>query len=64
VPKTVAATLNRAMVQAVRAPETAQRLAELGAQAVGNSPEEFAAVVKTEIPRWAKAIRDSGAKTQ
>ena len=62
--KPVAATLNRAIVQAVRSPETAQRLAALGTQAVGNSPEEFTALVKAEIPRWAKAIRESGAKAQ
>jgi tripartite-type tricarboxylate transporter receptor subunit TctC len=62
--KPVVATLNRAIAQAVRSPESSERLAALGAQAVGNSPEEFLAIVKTEIPRWAKAIRESGAKAQ
>jgi tripartite-type tricarboxylate transporter receptor subunit TctC len=57
-------TLNRAIVQAARAPETQERLAALGAQAVGSSPEDFLAFIKTEIPRWAKAIRESGAKAQ
>src|SRR6476659_786639 len=63
-PKPVLATLNRAIAQAARSPEAAERLAALGAQAVGNSPEAFLAFVKTEIPRWAKAIRESGAKAQ
>ncbi|MGZ5114839.1 MAG: tripartite tricarboxylate transporter substrate-binding protein [Burkholderiales bacterium] len=63
-PRPVVATLNRAIAQAVRSPDSAERLAVLGAQAVGSSPEEFLVFVKTEIPRWAKAIRDSGAKAQ
>lgn len=63
-PRPVVATLNRAIAQAVRSPEASERLAALGAQAVGNSPEEFLAFVKSEIPRWAKAIRESGARVQ
>jgi tripartite-type tricarboxylate transporter receptor subunit TctC len=60
----IVAALNRAIVQAARAPEASERLAALGAQAVGSSPEDFLAFVKAEIPRWAKAIRESGAKAQ
>lgn len=63
-PKPIVAALNRAIAQAVRAPETRERLASQGAQAVGGTPEEFLAFVKSEIPRWAKAIRESGAKVQ
>lgn len=63
-PKAIVGALNRAIAQAVRAPETRERLAAQGAQAVGSSPEEFLAFVKSEIPRWAKAIRESGAKVQ
>jgi tripartite-type tricarboxylate transporter receptor subunit TctC len=63
-PKTIVATLNRAVAAAVKSPDAAERLAALGAQGVGNSPEEFLAFVKAEIPRWAKSIRDSGAKVE
>ena len=62
--KPIVIALNRAIVQAVRAPETRDRLAAQGAQAVGSSPDEFLAFVKAEIPRWAKAIKESGAKIQ
>ncbi len=63
-PKPVLAVLNRTVVDAARAPATVQRYAALGAEAVGTTPEEFTAFVKAEIPRWTKAIRDSGARPQ
>ena len=63
-PKPVRAVLNRTVVDAARAPATVQRYAALGAEAVGSTPEEFTAFVKAEIPRWTKAIRDSGARPQ
>ena len=63
-PKPVLAVLNRTVVDAARAPATVQRYAALGAVAVGSTPEEFTAFVKAEIPRWTKAIRDSGARPQ
>ena len=63
-PRPILTTLNRALTRAIRSPETAERLTALGAQPVGSSPDEFLAFVKSEIPRWAKAIRESGAKPQ
>jgi tripartite-type tricarboxylate transporter receptor subunit TctC len=63
-PQAVVGVLSRAIAQAARSTDSAERLAALGARAVGSSPQEFAAFVQAEIPRWAKAIRDSGAKAQ
>ena len=60
----IVTTLNRGLTRAIHSPDTAERLAALGAQPVGSSPEEFLAFVRSEIPRWAKAIRESGAKPQ
>ena len=63
-PKPVIAKLNRAIGEAVHAPATVQRYAALGAEAVGGTPEEFLAFIKAEIPRWASAIRASGAQSR
>jgi tripartite-type tricarboxylate transporter receptor subunit TctC len=38
------------------------KLADLGLEGIGNSPDEFAAVVKSEIRTWAKVIKESGIK--
>jgi tripartite-type tricarboxylate transporter receptor subunit TctC len=43
-------------------PDVRGKLAEIGMETIGNSPEEFAAVIKSEIPKWAKLIRESGIK--
>jgi tripartite-type tricarboxylate transporter receptor subunit TctC len=63
-PAPIVDVLNRAVVSAARAPATVERFAALGAESVGSSAAEFAAYVKTEIPRWSRAIRASGAKAQ
>lgn len=38
------------------------KLADLGFEIIGNSPDEFATVVKSEIPKWTKLIKESGIK--
>jgi tripartite-type tricarboxylate transporter receptor subunit TctC len=39
----------------------AKKLAEQGAEPVGNTPEEFAKLLKEESARWAEVVRVSGA---
>jgi tripartite-type tricarboxylate transporter receptor subunit TctC len=41
-----------------------EKLANLGMDVVGNSPEEFASAIKTEIPYWAEVIRRAGIKPE
>ena len=50
------------ITRVLRTPEMKDRLAILGAEPVGSRPEEFAAFVKAEIPKYAKVIRASGAR--
>jgi len=38
------------------------KLADLGFEIIGNSPDEFATVIKSETPKWAKLIKESGIK--
>ncbi|HEX7439741.1 MAG TPA: tripartite tricarboxylate transporter substrate binding protein [Caldimonas sp.] len=46
---------------ALQTPELKARLAEIGLTSVGSQPEEFDAFVRTEIDRWAKVVKASGA---
>ena len=50
--------------QAIASSEVRKRLDAEGAIPVGNSPEEFARFVQSEIPRWAKVVKFSGAKPE
>lgn len=38
------------------------KFAEVGNEAFSSSPAEFAALIKSEVPRWAKVIKDAGIK--
>ena len=60
----VVKALNDATVRAARSPELRQKLAEQGAEAVGNSPEEFSRLLREEVTKWAEIVRVSGAKAE
>jgi tripartite-type tricarboxylate transporter receptor subunit TctC len=61
-PREIVTTLAGAIAKAARAPDTRQRLIDQGAEPVGNSPEEFAKLLKEELTRWAEVVRVSGAR--
>ena len=59
-PKMIIEQLNREIVKIARSPEFAQVLTGEGATAVGNSPAEFEAIIRADIRKWAKIIKDNG----
>jgi tripartite-type tricarboxylate transporter receptor subunit TctC len=61
-PPDIVARLNGEIVRILHTPEMKERLALLGAEPIGNKPDEFAAFIKAEIPKYAKVIRASGAR--
>lgn len=56
----VKAKLHQALVDALRASDVKAKLAEQGAVAVGDAPEQFAAYVKAELDKWAVVVKASG----
>jgi tripartite-type tricarboxylate transporter receptor subunit TctC len=52
--------LNKATVQALRQPDVAKRLAGLGVDVVGDTPEAFAAYIKAESIKWGDVIKRAG----
>jgi len=54
--------INSEVTRALAAPEVRERLAILGLEWKPNTPAEFAAFLREEVPKWAKAVKDSGAK--
>ena len=61
-PKDVIAKLNAEFNKALKLPDLNKRLSDEGADPAGGSPEQFAALIKDEVPRWSKIVKDSGAK--
>ena len=59
-PKRTVQALHKAAVYALRAPEVKERFEALGFVIVGNTPEEFAQVVKTDVEKFRKTIVESG----
>ena len=61
-PKDIVGTLNREIVHILAQPDMKQRLATLGFEPVGGTPDEFAARIKSELATWSKVIRAAGIK--
>ena len=45
-------------------PDVRERLGVLGAEILGGTPQEFAAHIQREIPKWAKVIKDAGVRLE
>jgi tripartite-type tricarboxylate transporter receptor subunit TctC len=63
-PESVASKLHADIARVLSLPEVRNRIIELGGEPVGNTPAEFDAFQRAEMARWAKVIRDSGAKAE
>ena len=63
-PEAIVSKLHADIVRVLNLPEVRNRIIELGGEPVGNSPAEFDAFQKAEMARWAKVIKESGAKPE
>jgi tripartite-type tricarboxylate transporter receptor subunit TctC len=61
-PADVVARLNASINDAVQSPIVRERFAKMGLEPAHRTPEEFGALIKSEIARWAQIIRKSGAQ--
>ena len=61
-PRAIINRLNRELVAVLKSPLDAARLTELGLDPVGSTPEHFLEVMKSDMVRWAKVIKDAGIK--
>ena len=64
-PKPIVQKLHAEIVKILAQPEVKEKLSvQLGMTIVGSSPEELAAHMAREIPRWAELVRKSGASAE
>jgi len=63
-PSTIINRLNQAIVRALQQADVKQKLFGVGVEPVGNSPKEFAALIKADMTRLGKVIRDAGIREE
>ena len=63
-PGEIVDVLHRALVMIMAAPDFQERLTALGFEAVANTPQQFAAWIRSEVDKWAKVIRDANITLQ
>ena len=61
-PKDVVARLNAEFNKALQQAELRKKLGEEGADPAGGTPEQFASLIKDDITRWGKVVKESGVK--
>ena len=61
-PREAVRRLNADFLKAMQLPEMKTRMAEFGLQPVGNTPEQFDALIRSEIEKWAKVARAANIK--
>jgi tripartite-type tricarboxylate transporter receptor subunit TctC len=61
-PRDIAAKVQREIARALAIPEMREKFIQQGADPVGNTPEEFGEFMRAETAKWAKLVKESGAK--
>jgi tripartite-type tricarboxylate transporter receptor subunit TctC len=61
-PRPVIARLNTEIARALDTPEVREFLAKEGGEVVGGTPEQFAAFIRHDIAKWARVVKQSGAR--
>src|SRR2546422_358936 len=63
-PADAVARVHAAAVKALATAQVKERFASLGVQPVGNTPEQFGAVIREDLARWSKVIKSAGVKVE
>lgn len=61
-PKEIVAKLNADINKALQTPDLQKKLGDQGADVAGSTPEQFAKLIRDDIARWGKIVKESGAK--
>ena len=63
-PKETVLKIHADVIRVLRDPEAKKRIADLGADVVGNSPEEFGAAMRAESAQWAEIIKAANIRAE
>ena len=60
VPREIVARLHQSIVKVLQNPDVKDRLASEGSEVVGNAPEQYGAILRADVEKWAKVIKRTG----
>ncbi len=63
-PRPIIDKLHGEVVRIMKLPEAKERMANVGFEIVGSTPEEFAKLIHEEIPKWTKIVREAGIRAE
>jgi tripartite-type tricarboxylate transporter receptor subunit TctC len=63
-PQAIIARLNREAAQVLNVPDVKTVYLRDGLETVGDSPQEFAAVIRTEVAKWTKVVKAAGIRAE
>jgi tripartite-type tricarboxylate transporter receptor subunit TctC len=61
-PQPIIDKVHQETVRVLAMPDVRKKLGDFGLDLIGGTPAEFAAVIRTEIPYWAKVVKEAGIK--
>lgn len=62
-PPAIVSTLRSEFVKAINHPDVRKRLATLGLEPVGGTPQAFESLLRSELAKWAKVVKEAGIRT-
>lgn len=63
-PKDIVAKLHEDIIAVLRMPDVQAKLSAQGWDSIGNSPAEFAAILKSDLQKWAKVVKAAGIRSE
>ena len=63
-PKAIVTKLNQEIVRILQSPEIRDRLATQGLEAVGSTPQQYAAHLRAELAKYARIVKSAGIKVE
>ena len=63
-PRAIVDKLNAEVVRIMKLPESRERMANVGFEIVASTPAEFAKLIREEIPKWTKVVREAGIRAE